>query len=86
MLHFLMLFGSAESATNPLNQFRRLAIGIHKGKGIVTWYIDDIPVFSINAIGLRAHEEYRLLDIGGTETLVSPDSVLVGFGTSHFWI
>uniref|UniRef100_A0A6G6AAS2 Uncharacterized protein n=1 Tax=Borely moumouvirus TaxID=2712067 RepID=A0A6G6AAS2_9VIRU len=69
------------SATNPLEQYEKLSIGIHKGRGLVTWYIDDVPVFSINRIGFRAHDQYRLLDLGGEEYLVSPNSMRVGFGT-----
>ncbi|XWV25352.1 putative fibril associated protein [Tupanvirus deep ocean] len=69
------------SGVNPLNDFSRLAIGIHKGKGIVTWYLDGTPVFSINTIGYRAHDEYRLLDHGGVETKVDVESVRFGFGT-----
>jgi hypothetical protein len=69
------------SGNNPLEDFSKLAIGIHKGKGIVTWYIDDTPVFSINTIGYRAHDEYRLLDHGGIEQKVDIKSLRVGFGT-----
>lgn len=69
------------SGNNPLEEFSRLAIGIHRGKGIVTWYVDDTPVFSINTIGYRAHDEYRLLEHGGTEYKVDVKSVRVGFGT-----
>lgn len=69
------------SGVNPLNDFSKLAIGFHKGKGIVTWYIDETPVFSVNKIGYRAHDEYRLLDHGGKEILVDVESVRVGFGT-----
>ncbi|BCS83575.1 hypothetical protein QLL95_gp0548 [Cotonvirus japonicus] len=69
------------SATDPLDQFRKLAIGIHKGKGLVTWYIDGVPVFTWDRIGYRAHDEYRVLDLGGQETLVTIDSVRMGFGT-----
>lgn len=69
------------SGVSPLNDFSRLAIGIHKGKGIVTWYLDGTPVFSINIIGYRAHDEYRLLDHGGAETKVDVESVRFGFGT-----
>lgn len=69
------------AGVDPLNEFVKLAIGIHKGLGIVTWYVNDIPVFSINTIGYRTHEEYRLIDYGGEEELVDVESVRVGFGT-----
>lgn len=69
------------SGVDPLNEFSKLAIGIHRGKGIVTWYVDGTPVFSINTIGYRAHDEYRVLDHGGAETLVEMKSVRAGFGT-----
>ncbi|AKI79618.1 hypothetical protein [Acanthamoeba polyphaga mimivirus] len=69
------------SADDPLSQFSKLAIGIHKGKGLVTWYIDDVPVFTWDRIGYRMHDEYRMVDHGGIEGIVSPDSMRLGFGT-----
>ena len=69
------------SGVDPLSDVIKLAIGIHSGKGIVTWYVNDIPVFSINRIGYRTHEEYRLLDHGGPERIVNLSSISVGFGT-----
>ncbi|AEX61417.1 hypothetical protein mvi_288 [Megavirus vitis] len=69
------------SATNPLEQLEKLSIGIHKGKGLVTWYINNVPVFTWDKIGYRAHDKYRMLDHGGQETLVTVSSVRMGFGT-----
>ena len=69
------------SGVNPSNDYQKLAIGLNRSKGTVSWYINDIPVFTINTIGLRAHDKFRLLEVGGTETLVDVKSVRFGFGT-----
>ena len=69
------------SGVDPLQEFVRLAIGIHRGKGIVTWYVDGTPVFSINRIGYRANEAFRLLEHGGDEEIVKINSMYMGFGT-----
>ena len=69
------------SGVNPSNDYQKLAIGLNRSKGTVTWYIDNIPVFTVNTIGLRAHDKFRLLEHGGTEYKVDVKSVRFGFGT-----
>lgn len=63
------------------NDSVRLGIGINKHRGYVKWYVDGKEVFSWTQIGTRLPDQYKMLDHGGSEEIVTINSVYFGFGT-----
>jgi hypothetical protein len=75
---------SSRNKSDPLNDYTRLGIGIHRGRGDVNWYINGTRVHTWSKIGVNMPEEYRLINYGGVEKNININTVRVGFGTFSF--
>lgn len=64
---------------NP-DDVHKLKISYDKDKGVVSWFINNTKVFSVDKIGYRIDNKYLILDHGGEEQLVKPDQLVAGLG------
>lgn len=58
-----------------------LSIGYERTEGVVTWRINGLEVFSVDAIGYRLPgRDHMILDHGGEESLIEPRQIACGMG------
>ena len=62
------------------DDFHKLKISYDKDKGVVSWFINNSKVFSVDNIGHHIDDKYLILDHGGEEELVKPDQLVAGLG------
>jgi hypothetical protein len=68
---------------DPANDFVRVAIGV-TSTGHIKWYVDGVEKFSIERIGVRLLDQYRMIEYGGPAQIVKPTSFYFGFGTMSY--
>lgn len=66
-------------AGDPYNDFVKIAIGLKKSG--VSYYINDVLVFTVPRYGTRQLDQYRLLDHQGIAEEIQVNSSFLGFGT-----
>jgi hypothetical protein len=64
---------------DPYNDFVKVAIGLKKSG--VSYYINDIHVFTVPRYGVRQLDQYTILDHQGVAEQIQVNSSFLGFGT-----
>ena len=64
---------------DPYNDFVKVAIALKRSG--VSYYINDVLVFTVPRYGVRQLDEYRILDHQGLAEQIQVDSSFLGFGT-----
>ena len=67
-------------AAREPDDVHKLKISYDKDKGVVSWFINNKKVFSVDKIGYHIDNKYLILDHGGEEHLVKPDQLVPGIG------